>query len=195
MKILFHICCAPCTIYPLEVLSQKFEKVIGLFYNPNIHPYLEYVRRLKAVKQYAEITNLKIIYKEDYPLEDYLRQIVYRENKRCCVCYAIRLEYTASLARHGKFNAFTTSLLYSKHQNHDLIVDICENLAAKYGVDFFYADFRQGWKQGIEKSKSMGMYRQQYCGCIYSERDRFQNQNQRSEQTCKDNILETNNEN
>jgi predicted adenine nucleotide alpha hydrolase (AANH) superfamily ATPase len=108
-------------------------------------------------------------------LDEFLQGVVFREafGVRCQYCYHKRLEATAQVAKHGKFDAFTTTLLYSKFQNHKLICDIAASLSKEYGVRFYYEDFRLGWKEGIEVSKKLGMYRQQYCGCIYSERDRY----------------------
>jgi predicted adenine nucleotide alpha hydrolase (AANH) superfamily ATPase len=99
--------------------------------------------------------------------------VVFREKDRCRYCYHARLSAAAKIARKGKFDAFSSTLLYSKFQNHSLIQEIGAAVAKETGVDFFYHDFRPGWKQAIEESKALGMYRQSYCGCIYSEKDRY----------------------
>ena len=173
MKILLHICCAPCAIYPLKVLRENGHDVWGHFYNPNIHPYLEYKRRLDALNEYADSVGLRIIPYEEYPMEEFLRNVVFREAERCRYCYYSRLKYSAHVARRGHFEGFTTTLLYSKFQDHDMIKNIGEGLAKEHGITFYYQDFRKGWKEGIKISKDGGMYRQQYCGCIYSEKERF----------------------
>jgi len=175
MRVLLHICCAPCAIYPLKKLKEKGYEVWGFWYNPNIHPFEEYKRRLETLKDFANKTDLKMIWQDSYDLEFFLREVTFREafGVRCKTCYYIRLEATAKTAKHGKFDAFTTTLLYSKFQNHQTIKEICENLKVRYGVDFYYEDFREGWKEGIETSKELGMYRQGYCGCIYSEKERY----------------------
>lgn len=174
MKILLHICCAPCSIYPLIKLREGGPNNIrGLFYNPNIQPYLEYKRRLDTLKEYAASVSLDIILSDEYPMEDFLRGVVFREDNRCRYCYYSRLRYAARIAKRGRFDGFTTTLLYSKFQNHGMIKSIGESLAEKYQVSFIYHDFREGWKEGIKISKDLGMYRQQYCGCIYSEKERF----------------------
>jgi len=173
MKVLLHICCANCLIYPLRVLRERGMEVVGFFYNPNIHPYQEYVKRRETLRDYADRVGLRVIWKDDYDLEGYLRAVVFREGRRCQICYHLRLEATAQVARHGKFDAFSTTLLYSKHQRFEDIVEIGDSLSRLYGVRFLNYDFREGWKEGIEESKRLGLYRQQYCGCIYSERDRF----------------------
>ncbi len=173
MKILLHICCAPCAIYPLKVLREGGDEVFGLFYNPNIHPYSEYKRRLDTLKEYAEDIDLRLITTDDYPMEDFLRNVVFREQERCRYCYHNRLSYTAKVAKKGKFDAFTSTLLYSKFQDRNLITEFGKNLAREKGIHFLDNDFREGWKEGIDASKELGMYRQQYCGCIYSEKERF----------------------
>ncbi|MFV9689824.1 MAG: epoxyqueuosine reductase QueH [Desulfobacteria bacterium] len=173
MKVLLHICCAPCAIYCLNALRSESFRVLGFFYNHNIHPYQEYVRRRDTLKTYADQVDLKVIYQDEYDLETFLQNVVFRETDRCSYCYHSRLKYAAIVARRGKFDYFTTTLLYSKFQKHDLIRSIGENIAAEQGVPFLYRDFRKGWKQGIRISKELKMYRQQYCGCIYSEKDRY----------------------
>ncbi|MFP4193715.1 MAG: epoxyqueuosine reductase QueH [Desulfobacterales bacterium] len=173
MKILLHICCAPCAIYPIEALAGQGFSVMGFFYRKNIHPYTECMEREHTLREYAGQTGLRVIYQEGYDMEDFLRSVVFRETERCRFCYHDRLTSTAKIAKRGKFDYFTSTLLYSKHQNHELIAEIGKSVGKKQGVPFYYQDFREGWKTGIEKSKQMGMYRQQYCGCIYSEKDRF----------------------
>ncbi|MFA4917431.1 MAG: epoxyqueuosine reductase QueH [Syntrophales bacterium] len=173
MKILLHICCAPCTIYPLKILRQEGYDVSGLFYNPNIHPYLEYKRRLDTLKEYACKEELNVTCTEEYHLEDFLRNVVFREKDRCRYCYYTRLRYAADIARAERFDVFTTTLLYSKYQDHEMIKTIGESLAKEYGLKFYYHDFREGWAEGIKISRELMMYRQPYCGCIYSEKERF----------------------
>ena len=173
MKLLLHICCAPCTIYPLSVLKKEGHDICGLFYNPNIHPYLEYKKRLDTLESYAEKEGLKIIRYNDYPMENFLRSVTFREEERCSYCYHDRLTYAAHIARRGKFDAFTTTLLYSKYQKHEMIIAIGNTVAKKHGVPFYYRDFREGWSEGVRMSKELEMYRQPYCGCIYSEKERF----------------------
>ncbi len=173
MKILLHICCAPCSIYPLEELRSEQFEIMGFFYKHNIHPYTECLKRQETLQHYAEMINLRVIYQEGYEPENFIRNVVFRESNRCTYCYYDRLRTTALLAKRGKFDSFSTTLLYSKFQKHEMIKDIGESVGKKVGVPFLYRDFRMGWKQGIEKSKELELYRQQYCGCIYSEKERF----------------------
>jgi len=178
MRILLHTCCGPCTIFPLRSLREKGFEVFGFYYNPNIHPYQEWQRRLEALQEVAkaETTDdkpFRLIIRGDYPLEEFLRNTAFREEKRCIYCYTIRLEATARTAKKSGFDAFTTTLLYSKRQKHELIKEIAESISKRYSVAFYYEDFRKGWKTGQEEAIKMGIYRQQYCGCIYSEKERF----------------------
>lgn len=173
MSVLLHICCGPCAIYPLEVLKQEGIKPHGFFYNPNIHPYLEFKKRLQAVEQLASVVNLPVDYHRDYGLREYLRRIVHHEDSRCGICYDMRLYQVVKKAKEMKADAFTTTLLYSCYQNHELIRLKAEKLAAQHHIPFLYYDFRRGWQKGIDMSKEMGLYRQSYCGCIYSEQERY----------------------
>ena len=172
-KILLHSCCGPCTIFPLRRLRGQQWDVYSLFYNPYIQPYQEFQRRLATLQDFAAQENFKLIVRPDYDLEGFLRQTVFREQHRCITCYSARLEATARLARKSRFDAFTTTLLYSKQQKHALVRSIAEEASRKFGIPFHYEDFRAGWQEGQEAARQSGMYRQQYCGCIYSERDRF----------------------
>jgi len=145
------------------------------FYNPNIHPVQEYYARLSTAAQYNHDEGLKHMIVEDYGLTEFTRAVSGNEAmpKRCAVCYEMRLKRTAKIAKTGGFDCFTSTLLYSKYQDQDLIVRTAEAAAEEHGVKFYYHDFREGWQEGIDESKAKGMYRQQYCGCIYSEEDRY----------------------
>ena len=173
MKVLMHLCCGPCTIYPVKVLQREGAEVMGFFYKNNIHPYTECLRRQEALEKYAAEINLRVIYQEGYDLEGFIQNIVHREADRCRHCYHDRLRTTALVAKRGKFDYFSSTLLYSKFQKHELIRSIGESIAKSVGVPFLYQDFREGWQEGVETSKELQMYRQQYCGCIYSEKERY----------------------
>ena len=173
MKVLLHVCCANCAIYPIKSMREEGLEVMGFFYRHNIHPYSECLRRQEALEAYAEQINLKVIYQEGYDLEGFIQNVAFRESERCNYCYHDRLRSTALLARRGKFDYYSSTLLYSKHQQHELIRAMGESVGKSVGVPFLYRDYREGWKEGIECSKQMGLYRQHYCGCIYSEKERF----------------------
>ena len=173
MKILLHICCGPCVIYPLRILREIGRDVTGYYFNPNIHPYMEYRHRAETLAAYADKQGLHVIWAEDYGMETFFRRVADRENDRCRICYTIRLEETARTAKDGGFAAFTSTLLYSKFQKHDLIREVGEHFGNKNNIPFIYLDFREGWEEGVRLSRELEMYRQPYCGCVYSEKERF----------------------
>jgi predicted adenine nucleotide alpha hydrolase (AANH) superfamily ATPase len=173
MNILLHICCAPCAIYPLSRLRAEGYSVQGYWYNPNIHPYLEYQKRMSTVREFSAGTGLPVSYRDGYDLDEFLVRVAGKRPGRCEQCYRMRLDAAAAETKRSGSGLFTTSLLYSKYQNHDLIRGVAREMAREHGVELFYEDFRKGWREGIVGSKAMGLYRQQYCGCIYSERERY----------------------
>ncbi|UCG14157.1 MAG: epoxyqueuosine reductase QueH [Deltaproteobacteria bacterium] len=173
MKVLLHICCAPCSIYPLEVLEGEGCRVFGFFFNPNIHPYQEYRLRLETLQRFAEHVALEVIYRDEYDVVSFLREVVFRETQRCYYCYHLRLDAAARLAKKSHMDAFTTTLLYSKRQKHELIRELGDEMSHRHGIPFVYRDLRQGWQVGVQQSKELNLYRQQYCGCIFSEQERF----------------------
>lgn len=173
MKVLLHTCCAPCAIYPVETLRAEGLDVMGFFYRHNIHPYTECLKRQETLQVYADEIKLRLIIQEGYELEGFIQNVVYREKDRCSYCYHDRLRTTALIAKRGKFDYFSSTLIYSKFQKHDMIKSMGESIGKSVGIPFLYRDFRAGWQEGIEISKTRGMYRQQYCGCLYSEKERF----------------------
>lgn len=173
MKIVLHTCCGPCTVYPLEKLRSKGLNVQGFFFNPNIHPFKEFKRRLTALDDLALQMDFSVEAVREYGLRDYLQQVVFHEDQRCSICYEMRLVRTVEYAVHVGADAFTTTLLYSKYQKHSRICEIADKIGKQYKVPFYYEDFREGWQEGIDKSIDMGLYRQPYCGCIYSEQERY----------------------
>lgn len=137
MKLLLHTCCGPCTIYPLQILTDAGIQVMGFFYRHNIHPYTECLKREDTLARYAENQRLKMIWQSDYQLESFIQSVVFREKYRCRYCYHARLFATAKIAKKGKFDAFSSTLLYSRFQNHALIREIGEAVAKETGVNFF----------------------------------------------------------
>jgi len=131
------------------------------------------VKRRDTLAQYGKLIDLEVIFKDDYDLEGFLRATVFRESNRCSYCYFERLNATAFFAREAGYDAFSTTLLYSIYQKHDTIKEIGESAGKSAEIPFFYRDFRTGWKEAVSESKRLEMYRQKYCGCIYSEKDRY----------------------
>ena len=173
MKVLLHTCCGPCAIFPVRELRVDGMTVTGFFYPHNIHPYTECLKRQETLQAFAGRVNLPLICETGYDLEGFIRKVAHREEDRCTVCYQERLLASARLAKNGAFDCFTTTLLYSRFQKHDTIRQIGESIGRALGVPFLYRDFRAGWRAGVEESKRLGLYRQQYCGCIYSEKERY----------------------
>ncbi|RJP22829.1 MAG: hypothetical protein C4520_07320 [Candidatus Abyssobacteria bacterium SURF_5] len=173
MKLLLHICCGPCATYPAAALLEAGHEVSGFFYNPNIHPLAEYNLRLTSARSLLTHMNIPAIIAEEYDIEEYFRAVAYRERNRCAACYYLRLKKAAEHARSRNLDAFSTSLLVSPYQKHDLIREIGRNIGLECAIEFYYEDFRPGWPQTRRLSRQLELYRQKYCGCIYSERERF----------------------
>ena len=174
-SILIHVCCAHCAAYTAQYWRGQEYEVTFLWYNPNIHPYMEHQRRLEAMQSLAQEMNLPLIVAEGYDMVDYFRQVVGHEAQRCQYCFRLRLSKTVETARQMGFSAFTTTLLISPHQKHDLIREIGNELAEEKGVAFLYADLRKRYSDSRRMTKGLDLYRQQYCGCIYSEWERYAN--------------------
>jgi len=173
MKLLLHTCCAPCLIYPLESLRSKGFEVAGLFYNPNIHPFAEYNNRRRAVEDYSKGASVEAIYPE-YKPEEFFQAVNKKEANpgRCEICWELRLKKTASVAGDDGFTHFTTTLLVSPYQNQELLKNMGNKVAREAGVEFYYEDFRTGFRKAHDEAKAKGIYCQKYCGCIYSEIER-----------------------
>ncbi len=173
MKVLLHICCAPCAIYPHKVLNEEGHAVTGFFYNPNIHPYTEFQRRRDALSTFAVLRLMPLVIDDAYDLEAFFARTLPLGKDRCPACYRMRLDRAFQKAGEIGAEAVTTTLLYSKYQRHEEIAAVAEELSAFYKTPFLYRDFRQGWKEGQAESRRLGLYRQNYCGCIFSEHERF----------------------
>ncbi len=176
MNLLLHMCCGPCSCYPVKKLRQEGIEPVGYFFNPNIHPYKEWDMRLKTAREFAAKVNMKMYDDDNYRLRDFLKRALAAEsveNGRCRMCYTWRLQETARFAAENGFDAFTSTLFYSIYQQHDLMKETAEHFAQAYGVDFYYEDFRPGWQEGIDISQELELYRQPYCGCIFSEEERY----------------------
>ena len=174
-KLLLHACCGPCSSYVIEYLSKYFDITI-YYYNPNIYPEEEYIRRLNELKIFLPKINDKIELIEDiYNPDIYYKSIkgletLGEKSKRCYECYKLRLEKAAKYAKENNYDYFTTTLSISPYKISSWINEIGEYLEDKYGIKYLYADFKKknGYKRSLEISKEYNMYRQDYCGCVYS---------------------------
>lgn len=170
IKLLMHTCCAPCSIFCIDSLREEGIEPTLYWYNPNIHPYTEYRARRDTLKEYAQSININVIFKEDYGLDEFCRNVIGDLNNRCSnYCYRVRLEQTAKYAKENGYNAISTTLLVSPYQQHEKIEKIGKEVAKRYGLEFVYRDFRVGFRQGQQKARKLGLYMQKYCGCIFSE--------------------------
>lgn len=167
MKLLLHMCCGPCSVYPVSVLQEEGIAFEGLFYNPNIHPKDEFIRRKENAEKLAQIKEFKITSMDDFEQERW-EGFQGANDERCTMCYTIRMDRVAAHAKEHGFDAFTTALLVSPYQKHELIVEMGMKAAARHGLKFYYRDFRPGFRQGQQMAKEMGLYRQKFCGCIVS---------------------------
>ena len=190
MKLLLHCCCAPCAVACIESLAATSETAesglatSGLvesdaptlfWYNPNIHPLAEYQSRRDVFTAFATAKNLEWVMFGEYGEQEFLNGIGGETEtpKRCELCYRMRLTQAAAYAAGKNFDAFSTSLLISPYQQHDTILRIGEELAAHYGIEFLYRDFRPLFRQGQNEARALGLYMQKYCGCMYSKEERY----------------------
>lgn len=158
-----------------EVYGKEFDSITGFFYNPNIHPYTEYINRKNALDEYSNRHKIPVIFHK-YDIENFFRRISGNEQfgARCGACWRMRLEETAAFAAKKKFDSFSTTLLVSPYQNQEDIKRIGLDLKKRFNVNFYYKDFRGGFKSAQEEARKEDLYRQKYCGCIFSERERYE---------------------
>lgn len=176
-NLLLHICCGVCAGALVEKWQKDGLKVTGYFYNPNIHPYQEFQKRLRAVELEAERDGIKVHYDHNYGLNQFLKQtqsVMDNSNgQRCTVCYAMRLNQTARYAREHDFDTFSSTLIISPQQNQELLQTVGERIARENGLKFRYEAVTDLYNHGKELAKKRSLYRQQYCGCIFSEYERY----------------------
>jgi predicted adenine nucleotide alpha hydrolase (AANH) superfamily ATPase len=149
------------------------------WHNPNIHPAAEYEARRDCLAEYAGREKLKLEMTDEYGLRLFLSAVSSALEKRCAICYSLRLEKTASFAAENGFQAFSTSLLISPYQNHDELKRAGEEAASRNGVSFLYRDFRPLFRESRERARAWGMYMQKYCGCVFSEEERWLKKNEK----------------
>ena len=178
MKLLMHTCCAPCSVYCIDKLREEGIEPTVYWYNPNIHPYMEYKARRECLKEYTKSINVQAIFEEEYGLDEFCKEAVKNLNARCVnYCYPVRLRKTFEYAKEHGYDTVTTTLLYSIYQKHDFIKKLMEQYSEEYGIDFLYRDFRVGFWEGHQKAHDLGLYMQKYCGCVFSEEMRYYNRN------------------
>ena len=179
-KLLLHACCGPCSSYVVEYLSKYFDITI-YYYNPNIYPKEEYERRLNELIKFMGIfnNNIKVI-EEIYNEEDYNSAVKNLEHLgeksiRCYNCYEFRMDKAAKFAKENNYDYFTTTLSISPHKNSKWINEIGSLLEQKCDIKYLYSDFKkkEGYKRSLELSKEYNLYRQDYCGCKYSKKERL----------------------
>ncbi|MGA1819526.1 MAG: epoxyqueuosine reductase QueH [Thermoplasmatota archaeon] len=189
MKVLLQTCCGPCLTGSRIPFEEEGMDVTGLWFNPNIHPWTEYDRRLQTLQRYVYLEPMEMIYLDEYPLYSTLFGMINsaaaveewagpgmtapQRAGRCDFCYRLRLGRAAEEAKRKDYDGYSTTLLISKHQDHDIIRRIGEEIGSETGIDFIYMDLRKYWKESLRRSKGRRMYRQPYCGCIFSEQERY----------------------
>ena len=179
-KILVHVCCAPDGLYVFDLLKQEYD-VYGFFYNPNIHPHQEYKKRLEETRKVAISLDVPL-FEGDYDAERWIKMTKKfssepEKGKRCDICYAIRLEQTARHATKFQMETYTTVMSLSPWKKASVLNRIGQMFAARWGGKFLIADFKKkdGFAQSVKKSRELGLYRQNYCGCLYSRRGKQEN--------------------
>lgn len=172
-SLLLHTCCAPCATGCIEHWRQAGTETSLFWHNPNIHPFAEHQRRLQTLEDYVKTAGLPLIVAEGYDVVDYFRAVVGHERERCGYCFRLRLSMTAAVAKLRGFEAFATTLLISPYQNQELLKQIGDEVAQKQGIRFAFEDLRPRYGESRRVSKELDLYRQEYCGCIYSEWERF----------------------
>jgi predicted adenine nucleotide alpha hydrolase (AANH) superfamily ATPase len=199
VNLLLHCCCAPCTVECAGAFLEEGRRPALFWYNPNIHPFTEYRSRREALAAYARTEDLSLEMIDEYGLRPFLAA-VRRESgdppgtaqdnapdrdgtpggageagapERCARCYRMRLEKTAVRAAEGGYDAFSTTLLISPWQRHELIAETAEEEAKRCGVPFLYRDFRPRFRKGQARARELGLYMQKYCGCVFSEEERY----------------------
>ena len=172
-SLLLHVCCAPCSVACVDSLRQEGFSPTAFWHNPNIHPYTEYRSRRDAMAAYAQRISLPLILHGEYGLRPFVQAVVQDIGGRCEYCYRTRMEAAAQYAAQQGFQAFTTTLLISPYQHHDLLARVAREEGEKAGVAFLYRDFRPLFRQGQAKAKALELYMQKYCGCVFSEEERY----------------------
>ena len=172
MSLLLHVCCAPCSVACIQQLREEGLEPVAFWYNPNIHPFTEYRARRDTARAYLQSIGIQLIEMDQYGLRPFLSALPSWDD-RCATCYALRFNAAAQYAAQNGFDAFTSTLFISPYQKHELMQEVAERAAVEYGVTFLYRDFRPYFRAGQERARELGFYMQKYCGCIFSEEERY----------------------
>jgi predicted adenine nucleotide alpha hydrolase (AANH) superfamily ATPase len=172
-RVLLHSCCAPCTIYPFDRLQSEGVAVTGFFYNPNIHPFSEFEKRFQAVTDFYRTAGRELLVDAAYDVSAFIKAVLGHGVRRCEACWRMRLRAAAERAKEIGADAVSTTLLFSIYQAHDTVAGIGREESRDAGVDFYYEDFRAGWHDGQRRARELSIYCQKYCGCIFSEEERY----------------------
>lgn len=167
IKLLLHVCCGPCAMWPLEKLTQAGLDVSLIFYNPNIHPIVEWQRRLENAQKVAQHYDVPLLVRGCSLSEEWIRRAD-EGAERCRFCYEIRMGCVVEEAEKGGFDAISTTLLVSPYQKRDLILQEGQRAVQGRDLTFLAYDWRDGFRQGQRMAKDLGLYRQKYCGCLVS---------------------------
>ena len=167
------VLCIPREIACDVLLRAEGIEPTGFWYNPNIHPMKEYKMRKNTLVEYAKSIDLKLEIENEYGLRKFIEAVYPNWDNRCATCYALRFEETARYAAEHGYDQFTSTLFVSPYQNHELMRQICEQMAEKYGVKYLHRDFSPRFREGQDKARELGLYMQNYCGCVFSEEDRY----------------------
>ena len=172
MKLLLHTCCAPCSIYCIKTLREEGIEPTLYWFNPNIHPYAEYKARRDCLREYSKLVDVKLVEEDAYGLDEFVCNTYDKLTTRCQeYCYPKRLRQAFEYAKQNGYDTISPTLLYSIYQKHDIIVKLMYELAEEYGIEFLYRDFREGWQEGQDEARRIGLYMQKYCGCVFSEEE------------------------
>ena len=170
--VLLHCCCAHCAAYTVKYWREQGYEAKVFWYNPNIHPYREHQDRLDAMQTMAQNMDLPFTIAPGYDMPEYFQRVAGDEGNRCQHCFTLRLTKAAEMARQMEIPYFTSTLLISPHQKHELLREIGDSIAERTGTEFLYADLRKRYSDSRHITKPLELHRQQYCGCLYSEWER-----------------------
>ncbi len=173
IKLLMHTCCAPCSVACVQALRDEGIEPTAYWNNPNIHPFTEYRVRRDTLREYAASIGMALVEEGEYGLRPFVKAVAEDMDNRCAYCYEVRMDAAAKYAAEHGFTHFTSTLFISPYQNHELLRQTAQRAADTYGVEFLYRDFRPHFREGQSEARALGLYMQKYCGCVFSEEERY----------------------